>query len=540
MSGLNTAIQTINLVKDLVPIQLAKGVLSSVAGILGIVKTAIANQSDFQELVEQCQTIGLVVWRATSETPEHKIDDHVRRALSELQKSVDGIRDAVEAKTRKSIGSKVFNVTVNQDTITKWKAELDRILNLFNTELSISTNLKLDELLASFREFRSTVTFNLQVDVQQVPEVLPVRPKVFVGRDELVQSTAKSLLECRDVALIGPGGMGKTSIARAVLNDHALASKFEDNRFFVRFDDMDASQVTLGTFLDRIAKALGLATSANIFNSITKTLSASQTLLVLDNAETFLDAAADAGRIADVIDGFGARSNIAMLLTTRTTVLPPNLEWVRFRVPALEEDAACMAFKLYYTPSIENSTLIRLLSAVDFHPLSINLLAQAAVQNDWTSQDLVAAWDRQRAVLLDGGEGKIQSIAVTIETSLNSPSLLKLGDTARHLLQIMAFLPQGISKQRLTAIFPVVDNIESCADVLCKQSLAYLSGDFITLLAPIRLYISKRYNVNILKNPLLDKVRRYYAAHNEDDEVISQEDVNVEHVLSHWVVEPDA
>ncbi|KAG6834013.1 hypothetical protein H0H93_012567, partial [Arthromyces matolae] len=132
MSGLNTAIQTINIVNDLVPIQLAKGVLSSVAGILGIVKTAIANQSDFQELVEQCQTIGLVVWRATSGTPEHTIDDHVRRALSELQKSVDGIRDAVEAKTRKSVGSKVFNVTVNQDTITKWKAELDQILNLFN------------------------------------------------------------------------------------------------------------------------------------------------------------------------------------------------------------------------------------------------------------------------------------------------------------------------------------------------------------------------------------------------------------------------
>ncbi|KAG6808666.1 hypothetical protein H0H93_016642, partial [Arthromyces matolae] len=248
--------------------------------------------------------------------------------------------------------------------------------------------------------------------------------------------------------------MGKTSIARAVLNEDALARKFEDNRFFVRFDDMDASQVTLGTFLDRIAKALGLATSANIFNSITKTLSASQTLLVLDNAETFLDAAADAGRIADVIDGFGARSNIAMLLTTRTTVLPPNLEWVRFRVPALEEDAACMAFKLYYAPSIENSTLIRLLSAVDFHPLSINLLAQAAVQNDWTPQDLVAAWDRQRTVLLDGGDGKIQSIAVTIETSLNSPSLVKLGETAHHLLQIIAFLPQGIRKQRLTAIFP--------------------------------------------------------------------------------------
>ncbi|KAG6903549.1 hypothetical protein DXG01_016976, partial [Tephrocybe rancida] len=133
-------------------------------------------------------------------------------------------------------------------------------------------------------------------------------------------------------------------------------------------------------------------------------LSTSETLLILDNAETFLDAAVDAGRIADAIDGFGARPNVAILLTTRTTVLPPNLKWVRLRVPALEESPACDAFTMFYTPAIEHSSLIKLLSAVDFHPLSINLLAQAAVQNEWSSQDLIDAWDRQRTLLLESGD----------------------------------------------------------------------------------------------------------------------------------------
>ncbi|KAG6919326.1 hypothetical protein DXG01_006872 [Tephrocybe rancida] len=501
--------------------------------------------------------IGLVVWRATSGKSENQISPSIQRALSDLKRceiyynyercldsdiivsSVDGIRNAVEEKTQKNVGSKVFHVTVNQETIVKWRNELNRFMALFNTELNISANLKLDELLTSFQDFRATVTLNVQTDVQ-VPDELPARPQIFVGRDDLVRSTMESLLTYRDVALIGPGGMGKSSVARAVLNDETLTAKFQQRRFFVRFDDMDPAQITFGTFLDRIARALGFNTLANTHNLITKALSTSETLLILDNAETFLDAAVDAGRIADAIDGFGARPNVAILLTTRTTVLPPNLKWVRLRVPALEESPACDAFTMFYTPAIEHSSLIKLLSAVDFHPLSINLLAQAAVQNEWSPQDLIYAWARQRTVLLESGDGKIQSVAVTIETSLNSPSVLKLGASVRQLLQIIAFLPQGVSKQRLTAIFPGVQDIESCADVLCKHSLAYLNGDFITLLAPIRLYISKHHNTNISSNPLLNKVQLYYQAHSGEEEIVRQDDINIEHVLAHWVTDPIA
>ncbi|KAG5717106.1 hypothetical protein E4T56_gene6931 [Termitomyces sp. T112] len=411
ISTLNNAIQIITVSSSAVSLPVVKGVLASVAGILNIIKTTIANKDDFQELVEQCQMIGLVVWRATSATPQHQLDGRIHRALTNLTSSVDGILKAVKAKTEKNVVSKAFHATIDQNTINKWKNELIRFLTLFNTEVNISTNLKVDELL----------------DVTEEPDILPTRPRVFIGRSDLVQSATHALLKFHHVALIGPGGIGKSSIARAVLNDEAIVSKFQAKRYFVRFDDMVVTQVNLKTFLDHIMRALDFATPVNAYNVITKTLSTSETLLVLDNAETFLDATIDSGRIADAIDGFGAQSIGAILLTTRTTVLPPNMKWVRLQVPALEESAACEAFHAYY-PSIETSILIKLLSAVDFHPLSINLLAQAAVQNEWSPQDLITAWDHQRATLLEAGDGKSQSLAVTIETSLNSPSFLKLGN----------------------------------------------------------------------------------------------------------------
>ncbi|KAG5350109.1 hypothetical protein C0989_012669 [Termitomyces sp. Mn162] len=457
-----------NNIGNVVP-PVARGVLVSVAGILGIVKTTIANQDDFQELVEQCQMIGLVVWHATYTRAQHQFNGTIHRALTKLKNSVDGILEAVKAKTEKNVVSKAFHATIDRNTINKWKNELIRFLTLFNwSQYSICSSF-----------FRDAIG---------EPDILPTQPRVFVGRSDLVQSATDALLKFHHVALIGPGGIGKSSIARAVLNDEVIVSTFKARRYFVQFDNINVNQVNLKTFLDHIARALGFATPVNAYNLIAKTLSVVETLLVLDNAETFLDATMDAGQIADAIDGLGARSNVTILLTTRTTVLPPNMKWVRLRVPPLEESAACEAFQAYY-PSIETSILIKLLSAVDFHPLSINLLAQAAVQNEWSPQDLITAWDHQRATLLEAGNGKSQSLAVTIETSLNSPSFLKLGETVHHLLQIIAFLPQGIRKTHLAAIFPGVSNIESCADALCRQSLAYLNGDFITLLAPVRLYI---------------------------------------------------
>ncbi|KAG6824868.1 hypothetical protein H0H92_005585 [Tricholoma furcatifolium] len=304
ISSLNVAVQLISLVNNfLTPVPLAKGVLGSISGILDIIKTTYANQGDFQDIIEQCQIVVLTVWHATKGTTDRGADSRVEHSLSRLQNSVKSIQDAIEQKAKSSIASKIFHSSLNKETIGKWKSDM-------------------------------------------VPDEVPPRPVAFVGRDAIVQDTVQHLLKCSKVALIGPGGIGKSSIARAILNEVELIAKFQQQRFFVLFDDMDALQVTYEIFLERIAKVLGYNASFNTYNMISRILATSETLLVLDNAETFLDAPVDGGRIADVINEFGARPNVAILLTTRTTVLPSNLNWIRMRIPSLEKDAACEAFKI--------------------------------------------------------------------------------------------------------------------------------------------------------------------------------------------------
>ncbi|GLB41368.1 hypothetical protein LshimejAT787_0905830 [Lyophyllum shimeji] len=427
VSALNNAIDTIGIARDLVPLPLAKGALSSVSSILGLVKTTVVNQDDFAKIVAQCLKISLIICRATSSTPESDLSPAMQGALS-----LDGISDVVKQRAKKSLGSQFLRATINKEMIVGWQRDLDRFLAVFNTELNIAANLKVDELLAAFEEFKGNV--NTQRG-QAIPDTLPSKPAIFFGRDDLVRNAVRHLVANNHVALIGPGGNGKTSIARAVVNDDAISEKFSGRRYFVRYDDMDNSQINLATFLNRIARALGISSStANTHGLISKALSSSDSLLVLDNAETFLDAKEDSGRIMESIDDFGARPNVFIMLTTRTAVLPPNLKCERLRVPALEESAACEAFQTIYRTPIEPSILVKLLSSLDFHPLSVNLLAQAATQNEWSPEQLVDAWERRPALLLEHGSGKVQSLAVTIELSLNSPSLRKSGDVALHLL----------------------------------------------------------------------------------------------------------
>ncbi|KAF8065399.1 hypothetical protein FPV67DRAFT_183060 [Lyophyllum atratum] len=359
---------------------------------------------------------------------------------------------------------------------------------------------------------------------------------MFCGRGDLVGEASHLLLAFRHVALIGPGGIGKTSVARAVLNDDAIIERFSKRRYFVTYDDIDASQITYTTFLDRIARALGLPLSkANTLSLITRHLSISQSLLVLDNGETFLEAG-DGGRIAECFERFISRPNVAILLTTRLIGLPPNLEWERLQVPALDLNAASEAFEKIYRSPIEPSTLRNILSAIDCHPLSINLLAQVAVQNQWSSPELLAEWDYRHVWLLENGNGKVQSLAVTIEMTLNSPSIKKLGDIVRHMIQLIALLPQGLNKKRSAEMFPSNPTIARCSETLCKHSLAYLKNGFITFLAPVRLYIAEQYNhVGLFQIPFFAQVSTYYRTQLNDTalrkKLVWEEDINIEHVL---------
>jgi tetratricopeptide (TPR) repeat protein len=365
-------------------------------------------------------------------------------------------------------------------------------------------------------------------------ELPPPPPRDCFGRDDLIEKVVGLAQNLEPVALIGAGGIGKTSIALTVLHHDLTKERFGENRRFVRCDQFPASRTH---FLARLAKVIGAGIeNPEDLTPLRPTLSSKEMIIILDNAESILDPQGTGGReIYSLVDELCQFNNICLLITSRITTVPPHCK--RPDIPTLSMEAACDIFYGIYGNRGKSSIVNDLLHRLGFHALSIKLLATAASHNAWDFDRLAKEWDAQRAKVLHTAYN--ESLAATIELSLNSPTFLSLGPSARDLLGVIAFFPQGIDETNINWLFPTISDRQNLFDIFCVLSLTYRSSGFVTMLPPIRDHLGPK---DPRSSPLLCATRDHYFskllvdAHPDSPGYgggrwVVSEDVNVEHLL---------
>jgi predicted ATPase/DNA-binding winged helix-turn-helix (wHTH) protein len=152
----------------------------------------------------------------------------------------------------------------------------------------------------------------------------------MIGRDEMVMELAALLSQRRFMTIVGPGGVGKTTVAVAVAQK--LVGSYPDGVWFVDLASVVGPELVIST----VATALGLPLlSPEPVAELVAALRDRRMLLVIDNCEHLLDA------VAPLAEQIVARASEVHLLATSRERLRAEGEWVHhlvsLRFPSQEQ-----------------------------------------------------------------------------------------------------------------------------------------------------------------------------------------------------------
>jgi GTPase SAR1 family protein len=122
------------------------------------------------------------------------------------------------------------------------------------------------------------------------------------------------------LAILGAGGMGKTSLARAVLH-HPEAIALYDHRIFVACD----SATTSVEIADRIAMHLGLKPGTDRTTPVVQCCSKlGPCLLILDNLETPWEPKESRAAVEEFLSRLTDAPQLALLVTIHSCLVDEN------------------------------------------------------------------------------------------------------------------------------------------------------------------------------------------------------------------------
>ncbi|KAJ7103918.1 hypothetical protein C8R44DRAFT_858957, partial [Mycena epipterygia] len=310
-------------------------------------------------------------------------------------------------------------------------------------------------------------------------------PKIFHGRQAELEDIVTSLTQqSAHIAILGAGGMGKTSLARAALHHPSIAAKYE-HRFFVATDSATTS-IELAALT---GSHLGLKPGTDLTKAVVQFLSRGPPcLLVLDNLETPWEPLKSRGGVEEFLSLLTDIPHLALIITMRGAERPAKVRWTRpFLEPLkpLSYEAARQTFIEIADDFHDRKEIDRLLKLTDNMPLAVNLIAHL-VDYEGCSKVLVR-WETDKTSLLSTGYDKRSSLDTSIIMTLKSP---RMTPGAKELLSLLSILPDGLSDTVLTQSGLPIQDLMGCRTTLLRTSLAYFDDkQQLKSLVPIREYI---------------------------------------------------
>ncbi|KAJ7065709.1 hypothetical protein C8F01DRAFT_751334 [Mycena amicta] len=489
-------------------------ICATCSSLLKSVETIKQNRSDCARLLEQTHQLlyGIIASHIrcdSGELPPEMLDN-----LGKVTETLYKIHTFVQAQQESSLIKKLFRQSEINALLKDCYAGLQQAVNVFKVD---SMGLVLD--VAALEKFaqkahqdvldmieaqspttdsdasssRSLRPFSLATESSASISMLPSAPPIFHGRDNelslilsLFASPSASDVAPR-IAILGPGGIGKTSLARSMLHHHALSEKHSyplEKRFFVPVDSAN----TKDELAAAIGTHVGIPSGRNMAPALVKHFAGiPKALLVLDNLETVWEPASTRGEVEQFLALLAGVKNLAIVITMRGAERPAQVQWSRPFLPPLApltDLAARNVFTDIADDVHDDADVDRILHLTDNMPLAISLLAHLVDVEGCTP--ILQRWETEKTALISDGYSQISNLDLSISLSLSSPRITSDPDCLR-LLGLLALLPDGISDVELQQTKLPLANPLGVKTVLLRTSLAYLAENRrLKLLIPLR------------------------------------------------------
>ena len=320
----------------------------------------------------------------------------------------------------------------------------------------------------------------------------PNTPQIFYGREaELTQIVHMVISGVASrparIAILGPGGYGKTTLANAVLTHDSIREYFGDARHFVTCESIYSSEA----LLIGLGKTLGILDGPPnaLWSRIHTVLSRGESILCLDNFESPWDQSNEIKHsVEDLLSRITVLHQVTIIVTMRGVERPARTHWSQPFLEPLDTFGQTAAEQVWQAIAGNyNEYAAKLIAAVDYVPLAVDLLAHLSqmtppmlLWEEWSS--------KQTKVVQMGQIHRLSNLEYSIQLSIDSKRMMA-SPSSKSLLGVLCLLPDGLHVKQLEQFQGMLVDVDitSCLRTLQQCSLIKLIKDRYQLHPIVRL-----------------------------------------------------
>ncbi|KAJ7478196.1 hypothetical protein FB451DRAFT_182425 [Mycena latifolia] len=506
LAYLKTAVTVLNDLHDAFGSSFVPTISSAVLSLVVGVQAAKKNKQECLQLVEHIPGLlyAIVDLHITSQTPG-TLPPELLHHVGNFTETLHNIHTYVEAQQD---GTRFKHLFRRSEMTTLLKDchrglqeahevfKIEACLTVFNSisDLQNRTESLHNELLELISELSdgtlsdtTSSVYRGSIKSSQSFSMLPAKPQVFHGREAELKHLMKLVEQSpARIAILGAGGMGKSSLAKTALHHPDVVARY-NQCFFVAVESATNS-IELAAL---IGSNIGLKPGKDLTKPVVQYFKQSTcVLLILDNMETPWEPMNSRRAVEEFLSLLTDIPHLTLIITMRGTERPAQVRWTRpFLVPLkpLTEDAAHQTFLDIADDVHDSHDIARLLRLTDYMPLAVNLMAHLV---DYEGcPNVLARWETEKTSLISHGWDKQSSLDVSIAISLSNPRMTSC-PSAQELLRLLSILPDGISDLELIQSDLQIQDVLRSKSTLLGTSLAYMDGkQRLKALVPIREYM---------------------------------------------------